>query len=449
MGEAGKECRPIIDERLEELGLTRRIVIADTEYRVVYDSDEMQAFGSQLPARLRAQAVPIMPAVQNGPLRPNRFRQPSGLIGYVIVPVGLQYVTVAEQGFFASLLRISLLGSAVAGGVALFTALLVSRQVTAPLRSLTQAVRRLAAGEQHEPLPLPADAELAELAQSFNLMAAELERQETLRRQLVADIAHELRTPLTVLRLQLESIEDGIEQPTPATLGSLSHEVGLLTRLVNDLRLLSLAEAGQLSLNIQPLDAAELVGHIVGSAGPRARQQQIALHLNQPNEAIPPVLADEQRLAQVLGNLIENALRYTPPGGQVWLGVSTREHAPPATPTNGTTRLWRIGSRATRRLPPTGALTPIAPNGAGWLVFEVGDTGPGIAPEDLPYIFERFYRTDRARTREKGGSGLGLAIVQRLVEAQGGQVHVSSIPGRGTTFYVQLPVASGVVVGTA
>jgi signal transduction histidine kinase len=249
---------------------------------------------------------------------------------------------------------------------------------------------------------MPRDPEFAELARAFNSMAAELARQEDLRRGMVADIAHELRTPLSVLHLKVESFEDGIETPNEQSLLALQGQIAILTRLVDDLRLLSLADAGQLSLSLQPVDARAAIEQAAHAAHDHARQRGVELRLAPAND-LPPICADPQRLAQILGNLLENALRYTPPGGSVTLSAASAHDS---------------------------------------VTFAVSDTGPGIPTEDLPQIFNRFYRTDRARARETGGSGLGLAIVQRLVEAQNGTIDVTSAPGHGTTFRVALPTAS-------
>ncbi len=403
---------PLLEQRFTEALITRRVVITDLEQRVVYDNLGILPAGTPLPAQLRDTTVPIM-----------MRRPPRGgaVIGYVSVPTGLFDVDVAERGLFENVIRIGIIGSCASSLAALFIALLVVRRVTAPLSSMTRAAQRIASGERYEPLPIPQDRELAELAQSFNTMAAELERQEQLRRQLVADIAHELRTPLSVLRLQIESIEDGVSQPTPEMLASLGHEVNLLTRLVNDLRLLSLVDAGQLSLQLEAVDGQAVLQRVLASAMPHARQQQITLRLTASAPDVQPVWADRERLAQVLGNLVENALRYTPAGGWVDLSIASSSE-PPAGPLSGA-------------LP----AAPLPEQGRQWVVFGISDSGVGIAAEDLPHIFDRFYRADRARTRESGGSGLGLAIVQRLVEAQGGRVAVSSVVGQGTTFRVYLP----------
>jgi len=396
----------VLAEGLAERTLleARRVVLADRRGQVRFDSAGILE-GRQLPLRLRNLGMPL-----HALPRPPDGARPPPPVGYLAV---LPDLGGESDAFTRSIMRMVLLGSGIAGGVAFIVALLITRRVTRPLRRLTRAAQRLATGARHEPLPIPAEVELAELSRAFNSMAADLSRQEDLRRQFVADVAHELRTPLSVLRLQAEGLEDGVEEPTPALFASLREEVDLLTRLVEDLRLLSLADAGMLTFADESLDAGAMLERAVAVTAPRARQQGITLHVACP-ENHPHLLADPQRLLQILGNLLENALRYTPRNGSVTL------------------RAFPAGQHGT---------TP-----GEHVVIEVADTGPGIAAEDLPHIFDRFYRTDRARARETGGSGLGLAIVQRLVEAQNGQVSVSSTPGKGTTFRIQLPAATAVVV---
>lgn len=390
----------VIRQRILDQGgaLPRRIVLANPDWRVIFDTREgiLSLRGRILLPFLREQATPVRAA-------------DGRIIAYVLAPVSdTQDLSQYERDFLARVYLSMILGSLLAGAVALVVGVLIATRLTRPLRRLTDAARRLAAGERHDPLPPPPDAELAELAAAFNTMAADLEHQQQLRRQLIADIAHELRTPLSVLRLQLESIEDGIEQPTPTVLASLAEEVGVLTRLVDDLRLLSLADAGQLSLAIGAVDAGEALAHAVTAASARARRQGIHLRYEPPAGNRPLlVAADPQRLTQMLGNLVENALRYTPRGGHVTLRVAARHD----------TRQY------------------------GDVVIEVADTGPGIPPEELARVFDRFYRADRARARETGGSGLGLAIVQRLAEMQGGRVWATSVAGQGTSFFIALPVA--------
>jgi signal transduction histidine kinase len=393
---------------LGRLFRNRRVQILDQQGLLVFDSAG--------PAQRRL--VPRIPGGTESPVLVGNQE-----VGTVIVSGQRAILNQAERSFLGVVYLSVIGGSVLAAVIALVVGLVIAGRVTRPLRTLRDAAQRLASGARHEPLPIPPDRELAELASAFNTMAAELEHQQLLRRQLVADIAHELRTPLSVLRLQLESLEDGIEQPTPATMRSLAEEVSLLNRLVDDLRLLSLADAGQLSLVPDELDAAVIAERAVSAAMPRARQQQIDLRLERPS-APPTVVADPQRLTQVLGNLIENALRYTPAGGTVTLRVNSE--------------LKVMSSEFMMRLPTTQNSELITHNS---VVFEVADTGAGIPPDQLPHIFERFYRTDKARARETGGSGLGLAIVQRLVEMQGGRIWASSVVGQGTTFHVALPAA--------
>ncbi len=366
--------------------LARRTIITDADWQVLFDSTDTLT-GQPAPLLMRRQSAPIY--VQER------------IVGFVIVPPpSRDEFSTPERTFLRSVIMIVIVGGIVASATALVVALFVAQRLTRPLGTLTTAARRLAAGEHHQPIALPDEAELAELAGAFNTMAAELERQEGLRRQMVADIAHELRTPLSVLRLRVEGMEDGIEQPSPELYAALVHEVDLLNRLVDDLRLLSLAEAGKLALNVEPVAPQAALARAAAAASPRARQQGIDLQIDVSPD-VPLISADGQRLAQILGNLIENALRYTPRNGKVTLRAKA--------------------------------------DGQASVRFEVTDTGPGIAPDDLPHIFDRFFRADRARTRETGGSGLGLAIVQRLVEAHGGTISVTSTPGNGTTFEFTLP----------
>ncbi len=392
---------------LGQLIRNRRVQIFDDRDRLIFDSAG--------PAQRRL--VPRIPGGADSPIVVD-----SRTVGAAVVSGDRALLNQQERSFLGVVYLSVIGGSVLAVVVALIVGLVITGRMTRPLRSFQDAAQRLASGARHEPLAIPPDKELADLAISFNTMAAKLEHQQQLRRQLVADIAHELRTPLSVLRLQLEGMEDGIEQPTPATLHSLAEEVGLLTRLVDDLRLLSLADAGQVSLAIDDLDAGTMIDRAVTAAAARARQQLIGLRAEPPTAALT-VSADPQRLAQILGNLIENALRYTPVGGSV------------------TVRARSETEDERRRTNDQHSPSSFVVRPSSLVVFEVEDTGVGIPPDELPQVFERFYRTDKARARETGGSGLGLAIVQRLVEMQGGQIWASSVAGHGTTFSVALPAA--------
>jgi len=384
----------------------RRVQIVDAQGHLIFDSA----------GPVQRRIAPRIPGGAESPVVVGAQQ-----VGSVVVSGQRAILNQAERGFLRVVYLSVIGGSALAALAALAVGLVIAGRLTRPLRTLRDAAQRLAMGARHEPLRIPPDRELAELAIAFNTMAAELEHQQHLRRQLVADIAHELRTPLSVLRLQIEGLEDGIEQPNPATLHSLAEEVSLITRLVDDLRLLSLADAGQLSLAPEELDAATMIERAAAAAMPRARQQRINLRAERPGSPLT-VVADPQRLAQILGNLIENALRYTPAGGTVTLRVSSELRV----------KNFELEQQHTQN---SKILTQNS------VVFEVADTGPGVPPDELPRIFDRFYRTDKARARETGGTGLGLAIVQRLVEMQGGHIWASSTVGRGTTFHVALPAA--------
>jgi two-component system OmpR family sensor kinase/two-component system sensor histidine kinase BaeS len=299
----------------------------------------------------------------------------------------------ALQGFLLAGLTIGL-GSLIVGFV-------LSRGMSRPLVGLTEATRAVAAGDLSARVPDHYPGEVGELASAFNAMAEDLARAEELRRNLTADVAHELRTPLSVIRGKLEGVLDGVYPASSEQLQPVLEEVKLLTRLVEDLRLLALAEAGQLSLELRVMDVGDLLRDAQVNFGPQAADRGVTLTLELPPQ-LPQVKADRRRVSQVLGNLLTNALRHTPQGGGVTLS---------------------------------------AVEAVGMLEVTVADTGSGIPPEDLPYIFERFWRGDKSRSRAGGGSGLGLAIARQLVEMHGGTICAQSAPGGGSEFRFTLPVA--------
>lgn len=288
---------------------------------------------------------------------------------------------------------------AVALSLALAT--LVSRLLTAPLARLTQAAQAIAAGNLTQRVPVQSGDEIGALANAFNEMSASLAASEQLRKNLIADVAHELRTPLTVVQGNLQAILDGVYPLDMAQVSSLYDETRLLTRLVDDLHDLALADAGQLRLERQPVSMAALAQAALAQFGPLAQASEVHLELH-ADQSLPPVTGDPGRLAQVLRNLLSNALRYTPPGGLVTMRIT----APP-----------------------------------GLVQLQVTDSGPGIAAGDLPHVFDRFYRGDKSRSRAGGGAGLGLAIVRQLARAHGGEIEVSSAAGQGATFTLALPAS--------
>jgi signal transduction histidine kinase len=284
----------------------------------------------------------------------------------------------------------------VAGAAGVFTARVITRR----LNRLYDAVERLDLRDLSLRVPVEGNDEVAALARAFNRMVDRLAAEERVRRQFFADVAHELRHPLAVQKGRLEMMQDGLVPLNAEQILRLQDGVITLTRLVDDVRDLSLAEVGRLSLNLAPLDVGELIADLVDSMEPVAADKQIAL-VADVAPVLPKVDADADRIRQVLVNLLANALHYTPPGGRVAV------------------RAWADGQAVT---------------------VQVSDTGPGIAPADLAQIFDRFFRADKARSRATGGSGLGLAIVRSLVALHGGTVRAESSPGAGSTFVVTLPV---------
>lgn len=298
-------------------------------------------------------------------------------------------------------LRWSLLSSLAAFALAAGVGWWSAGRITRSLLHLRDAVQRLDLRDLSQRVPVEGNDEIADLARAFNRMTARLEAEERSRRQLLADVAHELRHPLAVLQGRLELMQDGLVPLEPEALLPLQDEVIRMTRLVGDLRDLSLAEVGGLSLHLTPVDVGALLGALLSNLEAVAAARQIRLTAAVPPD-LPPVQADPDRIRQVFLNLLANALQYTPEGGEVQV------------------RAWREGKE---------------------LRVRICDTGPGIAPEDLPHIFDRFFRADRSRTRATGGTGLGLAIVRSLLELHGGRVSVESRPGAGTCFTVALPVS--------
>ena len=287
------------------------------------------------------------------------------------------------------------------GAAALGTLLvwMLSRRILAPLHGLGTTARRLGLGDLSQRAETAGPTEIRQLAHSFNSMAMELEEAERRRRDLTADIAHELRTPASNIQGYLEAIKDGVFQATPETIDTLHEQSLLLSRLVEDLRLLAQADAGELSLERSQTRLEELLQSVVDALRPRAEAKGVALSL-ETDPSLPVLDLDAARIGQVVGNLLENAITHTPEGGR----VSVSAHA-----------------------------------AANAVNVAVSDTGPGIAPEHLPRLFDRFYRADTSRSRSTGGAGLGLTIARRLVEGHGGSIWAESVVGRGSRFVIRLP----------
>jgi two-component system sensor histidine kinase BaeS len=320
----------------------------------------------------------------------------------------------AEDAYQSALTRNLIIAGAVAGVLALLVSLLVSRRITGPLEELTDAAGDVSAGNLDVRVAPRGDDEVAALAAAFNAMADRLARDEQWRRDMTSDLSHELRTPLATIQSRVEALEDGVLPPTPENLRVIGEEVERLGRLLGALRNLNELESEDLSVQHERLDLTR----VVAAAADRHRPAFLAKGVELAADLRPAtVLGDPDRMLQVVGNLLDNALKYTPPGGHV--AVTLQE----------------VGATAA---PPKagGALT--GPAGAS-VRLTVADDGPGIDPGDLPFIFDRFYRARGSRGTE--GAGLGLAICRALVEAQGGSVAADDSPGGGARFTVLLPGA--------
>jgi two-component system, OmpR family, sensor histidine kinase BaeS len=285
--------------------------------------------------------------------------------------------------------------------VTVCAAWLAARRLVRPIHALTSAAQRMGAGDRTVRVDPVAKGEVGQLAEAFNAMSARLEKTEVQRKAMVSDIAHELRTPLGNIRGWLEATQDEVATMEPELVSSLLEEAVLLQYLVNDLQDLAEADAGTLALHPEPIDARDLVDQVTAAHQGRADEQGVTLRAATRGRL--DLTADPARLRQALGNLVANAVRYTPPGGEVTV----------------------LGRRAD-----------------GCVVLEVTDTGAGIDAGDLPHVFDRFWRADKSRSRHTGGSGLGLAIVRHLTEAHGGHVSAESVLGRGSTFRIVLPTGT-------
>jgi len=329
------------------------------------------------------------------------------VVGYLLAEGGVGANQVAERFLLNRLSTAAITAGLIAGGLALLLALFLTYSLMRPVRDLTRAARRLGAGDLAQRVQVKGHDDLAVLGGAFNHMADSLQQAQDSRRSMTADIAHELRNPLAVQRANLEALQDGVFPLTPQALEPVLEQNLLLTRLVDDLRTLALAETGQLKLERQPTNLAALVERLVERFKPQAAQRQVTLSLENgrssgagPDTSILVDL-DPMRVEQILNNLLSNALRFAPQAGEILIGLAR-----------------------------TGAQVQVS----------VRDSGPGIPAEALPHVFERFYRADRSRSRSEGGTGLGLAIALHLAEAHGGTLVAANSPQGGAVFTLSLPL---------
>lgn len=300
----------------------------------------------------------------------------------------------------ATILKIILIAVG-AAFIASLLGLVIADRLVRPLRKLQAAAASVAAGELDVRSGLAARTdEIGELARSFDAMASALEASEVGRRRFLQDAVHELRTPLTVIEATASAVIDGVYAPEPRHLETIRAQGRLLARVVDDLRTISLAESHALELRPEPIDAGAALRDAASGFGARAERDGIHVTLDAPETLVAE--ADPERLRQMLGALVDNAIRHTPAGGSITLA---------GTATDGVVR------------------------------FDVRDSGPGVAAEDLPHVFERFYQADPSRDRARGSSGLGLAIVKALAEAHGGAVGVVNAPQGGADFWIEIPAA--------
>ena len=324
-------------------------------------------------------------------------------LSYRVEGEGLWGAITGTASFVRSVWWQFLLAGAIAAVIALGLARVLARGMTQPLRDMAQASREMARGDYSRTVEVRSRDEVGQLAEAFNRMRGELEGVERLRRELVANVSHELKTPISALRAHLENLLDGVEEPNADTLALMLQQSERLSRLVDQLLDLSRLESGDLPLEVEPVELAPLVQRVVSEVQMARPDRHVEVR-NQVPEGLPAISADRERIHQVLFNLLDNAFRFTPPGGEV-------------------------------------RVTAVRSNGS--CEVSVEDTGPGISQEHLPLVFERFFRVDPSRSRGDGGTGIGLAIARSVVEAHGGRIWAESDDGGGSRFRFRLPVKEG------
>jgi two-component system sensor histidine kinase BaeS len=377
---------------------SRGMALADTHQRVVLGNHDYPV-GQQLPASAVAAGTPITANGQTAGFA--LFGGPAGRSN------GTAPRPPPDIAFLDRVTWAAAISAAMAAVIALGLGVFLARTLTQPVRELTAATQAMARGQLNQRVAVHSRDEIGELAISFNQMSADLARASQLRKQMTADLAHDLRTPLSILRGYTEGLQDGRLQGMPKLYTIMHGEVEHLQRLVEDLRVLSLADAGELSLNRRAVDPTALLERAGLAYVVQAEQQGVALRV-EAAEDLPSIAVDTDRMNQVLNNLVSNALRYTTQG-EIVLAAGARHHQ---------------------------------------VCLQVRDTGTGIETADLPFIFDRFFRADKSRQRSNSNtSGLGLAIAKAIVEAHGGTLAVESAPGHGTAFTILLPITPHAELG--
>jgi len=327
----------------------------------------------------------------------------NGRIVGVLVPFPAPFEGQPRELEFIERINMTLFyGAAISAVIALVLGVILSRTLTRPIRELTRATHAVSEGDLSQQVPVRSKDELGELAQAFNKMSAELSRSVNARKQMTADIAHELRTPLSLILGHAEAVHDGVLPPTRENFEIIREEATRLEHLVNDLRTLSLADAGELSIQLQIIEPQKLVNEVASLYQYQAQRKNITFELDIA-PALPMIEVDPGRMTQVLTNILDNAMRHTPQGGRITLAAAESNKM---------------------------------------VELSVQNTGTGLNIEDINRIFERLYRADPSRQREDGGSGLGLAIAKSIVQAHGGQISAESEPGAGLKVRIRLPKKS-------
>ena len=362
-----------------------QIILADADGVIVVAPDT-RFIGRRLPARDLNQGLEV------------RFNDET--IGTIVPPSIVLWKNPLEQRFLDTVRRSLSTAGLIVTAIGILLAFGLLHQLTGPLRQLTTASQQIARGELSKRVSVKSSDELGRLADSFNEMSASLEKAEAAKRQLIADVSHELRTPLTVLRSALEGLRDGLVEPTPENFAALHNKTLLTSRLVDDLHQLALADAGQLSIKRTACHLAELSSNIQATIGVQLEDSGIRFLVKVAKD-LPKVEADNQRIEQVILNLLSNAVRHTPEGGTI-------------------------------------RMTALAIEGP-LIQVSLCNTGPRLSDEDLAHVFDRFYRAEPSRSREEGGAGLGLAIAKALIEAHGGRIWAENAPEGGACFHFTLP----------
>lgn len=368
--------------------MSRPFILADQNGQVIFSNFRNLRPGARISAADLETGTPI--------------KEDGKVIGILISPQMPYEGQPRELEFIETINRILFYGALIGAVIALLLGIFLSRALTRPIRELTRATHAISEGDLSQQVPVRSSDELGELAQAFNKMSTELSRSVNTRKQMTADIAHELRTPLSLILGHAEAVHDGVLPPTRENFEIIREEATRLEHLINDLRTLSLADAGELSIAPQTIEPQRLLQEIASLYQYQTQRKNISLELDIATPT-PNIEVDPGRMTQVLTNILDNAMRHTSEGGRIVLSARQAEDH---------------------------------------VELAVQDSGPGLSAENLERIFERFYRTDASRQRDgavPGGSGLGLAIAKSIVQAHNGQLSAESDPGKGLRVMIKLP----------